>query len=190
MALFRETLLGVEFLHSHKWIHGDLKPENIGIRSLNPPQIVLLDLGSAIKIPSSGKIKPTPGCGGTVNYLASEREMDDYDEAVDIWSLGIVGFQLLHEHHPWRLAKNPWRRENLPTLKSNFESKYNSHIVQLKKAPADTFANLLLGMLRYPEAVSNPGRRITALEALQHPCWKGFNDDDDDGHPNKKARAN
>ncbi|WEW59610.1 hypothetical protein PRK78_005087 [Emydomyces testavorans] len=55
-ALFREALLGVNFLHSHGWIHADLKPENIGVRRRDPPQVVLLDLGSAIKIPSSGMV--------------------------------------------------------------------------------------------------------------------------------------
>lgn len=177
--MLKETLLGVEFLHKHEWIHGDLKPENIGIRSMDPPQIILLDLCSAIKIPASGKIQPTPGLGGTVAYLAPERETEAYDAAVDMWSLGVVGLESLHGCHPWLFQRNPWRQENLDILKPEFESKYNCCIERLKKAPVDGFDNLLLRMVRFPQALNNSDRRISAPEALHHPCWKEPSDDDD-----------
>lgn len=176
MDLFREALLGVEFLHSHGWLHRDLKPANIGVLCRDPPRIVLLDLGGAIHAGST-PVDPTPGCGGTVGYLAPERELQPYDCSVDVWAMGIIGYELLHGRHPWPLARNPWRQENLAQLRPHFESMYDREISRLAGKETVSFHNMLAQMLRHQWTSQDVGSRISLKEALSHPCWQARYDD-------------
>lgn len=52
--------------------------------------------------------------------------MDRYDHAVDIWSLGVVGFEMRYGRHPWKLARNPWRDDNedCESLRRAFSEEY------------------------------------------------------------------
>lgn len=109
MELYIEALRGLRYLHSNGFVHGDLKPTNIGI---NWKAAIILDVGSMIEVQPKGFIKSDPGCRGTIGFLAPEYEMGRYNEAVDVWSMGIILFMLTEGHHPWPLSKNPWRLEN------------------------------------------------------------------------------
>lgn len=106
--VFRDALLGVGILHNQRWLHSDLKPANIGIIG-SPPRAVLLDVGQASYLAPGATLDAKPGCGGTRNYLAPERELEAHDHLVDIWSLGVIGYELTYGYHPWRFALNPWR---------------------------------------------------------------------------------
>ena len=123
-TIFRDALLGLEFLHNNGWLHRDIKPCNIGILPSNPPRAILLDIGQAIFL--KDKLLPsTPGYGGTVHYLAPEREMSEYNHLVDVWSMAIIGFQLTYGYHPFMFAVNPWRPgETYERLRPDFQRKY------------------------------------------------------------------
>jgi serine/threonine protein kinase len=127
LDLFRSALQGVNFLHSNGWLHGDLKPANIGIHK---SQAILLDLGSAIRLGPGQLVPETPGCGGTKGYLAPEREMEEYGFPVDVWSMGVIGFEILHQTHPWHFVSNPWRRGH-EFLQPEFHEKYQQAMLQL-----------------------------------------------------------
>eukprot|EP00908_Phaeocystis_cordata_P010989 Transcript_21832.p2 GENE.Transcript_21832~~Transcript_21832.p2 ORF type:complete len:252 (+),score=139.02 Transcript_21832:354-1109(+) len=82
------------FLHEHHVIHRDLKPENI-----------LLDASNDVKIADFGWSTVTAGkrttfCG-TLDYLAPEMLGESYDYRVDIWSLGVLMFELLTGKAPF-----------------------------------------------------------------------------------------
>ncbi len=72
MHLFLDALKGVRFLHENNWLHGDLKPANIGIYG---DRAVLLDLGGTKPFSATKKVPHTPGVGGTIVYLAPEQEL-------------------------------------------------------------------------------------------------------------------
>jgi len=150
-VLFKQVLGGVAFLHRHGWMHRDLKPSNLGITSGSPPQAVILDFGHAMRRPASGYMVSTPGVGGTISYLAPEMEMGLYTETVDVWALGVVGWELMFGCHPWDYARNPWNM-NAPQvreLRALWISKYQSTTGLLQRCRSDTFDSLLGEMLRY-----------------------------------------
>ena len=76
------------FLHRHHVVHRDIKPENI-----------LLDADNNAKVADFGwstvtAHKRSTFCG-TLDYLAPEMLGESYDHRVDIWSLGVLMFELL-----------------------------------------------------------------------------------------------
>jgi serine/threonine protein kinase len=72
--------------------------------------VVLLDLDDAEESPFPGRYHPArPGTGGTIGWLAPEREMTGYNELADIWSIGVMAIEMIWGRHPWRQGKNPWR---------------------------------------------------------------------------------
>ena len=94
--MFKEVCKGVEYLHNKNIIHRDIKPENILID--HKGAVKLCDFGwSAVNRPSRKTF-----CG-TYEYMAPEIfENKKYNHKVDIWSLGILLFELLHGYSPFR----------------------------------------------------------------------------------------
>ncbi|OAA54692.1 Protein kinase-like domain protein [Cordyceps fumosorosea ARSEF 2679] len=126
-----EILGALQFLHSNRWMHGDLKPGNVGIRDPKADQleIVLIDMDEATPVPSTGKVQCNPESGGTLGWISPEREMADYDESCDLWSLGLLAVWLINDgRHPWKFSVNPWQSwkrgrtltESLPLLYEGF----------------------------------------------------------------------
>ncbi len=106
-TVFREALLAVKVLHDQHWLHGDLKPANIGLRG-KPPRAVLLDYGSSAYRRPGEELQPEFG-QGTLEYLAPEGELHQRDCSVDIWAMGVVGYELTYGRRPWSFPINPWR---------------------------------------------------------------------------------
>lgn len=130
--LFFDALCGINFLHKHNWLHGDIKPANIGIEG---NRAVLLDIGGAMHIPPGHKAQSNPGRGGTIWYLAPEREMRNYDKLVDIWALGIIGYELSYGYHPLKLKLNPWRRgPQYEALRPDYQHMYNDAMRHLQES--------------------------------------------------------
>jgi len=175
MCLFREAIQGVALMHSKDWVHRDLKPENIGATSTTA---VILDLGTAVKLPSSKKIQSTPGHVGTIPYLAPEMEWESfYDTGVDVWALGVVGYRLLttHGRHPWSFRTNPWSTvKGEDNDRSVFHGYYKVACDYLAAAGPNTIEELVLHMLRFGWSKVNQGNRITLAEALRHQGWREF----------------
>lgn len=75
-------------------MHRDIKPENIIFRNPSKDSVVITDFGLATKIDENYNIK-----SGTLGYMAPEilnlkHPQDKYDESCDIFSVGIIFFEL------------------------------------------------------------------------------------------------
>ena len=94
---FIQVLNAVYFLHENQIIHRDIKPENLLIGDNNT--IKLCDFGWAKQL----TLKNRSSFCGTVEYMAPEIiESENYDYSVDIWSLGILLYELLMGYSPFK----------------------------------------------------------------------------------------
>jgi serine/threonine protein kinase len=130
-GVFRDALLALKVMHDQGWLHRDLKPPNIGMIG-KPPRAILLDVGQATYLKPDATLDASPGCGGTLGYLAPERELQAYDQSVDIWAMGIIGYELIYGHHPWKFSSNPWRHEDEnEKMRPAFHQRYQEAIDQM-----------------------------------------------------------
>lgn len=89
--LFEQILDGVEFMHSHKLVHGDLKPDNILI---SDSIVKLTDFGTS-RLVEDMFVRSTDGAG-TWAYMAPEVAGSNIRYLnSDIYSLGVILYQLL-----------------------------------------------------------------------------------------------
>jgi serine/threonine protein kinase len=85
----------VQYLHENNILFRDLKTENIGLDEND--QVKLFDFGLCREVdPSQGKPYKLTGMIGSWFYMAPEVYYEKpYDESIDIFSLGIVMWQLV-----------------------------------------------------------------------------------------------
>ena len=103
-SIAEQCLAGVAAAHQHGIVHCDLKPENLMITPEGTLKI--LDFGFAQPTQKEGPAE-TLSCatvGGTPGYMAPEVLLGGApDERSDIFSLGIVLYEALAGHHPFRV---------------------------------------------------------------------------------------
>ena len=90
-------------LHREEIIHRDLKPENIMLidRKGDPDFVKLLDFGIA-RVQSFSHLTETGQVLGTISYMPPEVVSDAaISPAVDIYSLGIIAYEMLTQQKPF-----------------------------------------------------------------------------------------
>ena len=81
-------------LHEKGFLHGDVKPSNIGFTSEGSPK--LLDFGLAHAVDDAAMM------GGTLPYLSPEvLSGRPAEEADDVWSLSVVLYEMVAGRHPF-----------------------------------------------------------------------------------------
>jgi len=95
-AWFVQVVHALKAVHNLDYIYRDLKPENILVGE--DSTLKLADFGLARKL-SDGKVT---GVCGSYEYMAPEMlSMKTYDQSYDVYSLGILLFEILVGHTPF-----------------------------------------------------------------------------------------
>lgn len=100
LRLIRGIADGLAVYHDHDGIHRDIKPENILVHSDGTPKLADFGVGRCPRL-TQGNMTCT--ALGTPNYMAPEHRKNEACSKSDIYSLGIVLWELLH----WKRHINP-----------------------------------------------------------------------------------
>ena len=149
---------GLEYLHGQGIVHRDLKPENLVYATEgDQPDIKIIDFGMAKLKPKHVKMR-TENIG-TPKYLAPEvLKGQEYTEAVDVWSLGVILYILLGGYEPfYSNTQNPSEIERkIKAGRYAFDERYWSNISASAKGLIDSMLTV------------DPDERITIKQVLAH----------------------
>ena len=153
LELFYQILLPIAFIHKKGYAHRDLKPDNIVFREpISPdavPQPVLIDFALAA---NGAEERVIVANSYTLEYASPERVLRsmgienapvDNVQAADIWSLGIILYEILAGHNLLKGNKENIRttiiREQLmpsfPNIGEEYELLIQFVTAMLKKEP-------------------------------------------------------
>ena len=163
-TLFIQILNALCFLHENNLLHRDIKPENILIHNKN--EIKLCDFGTC----NENFIGNRNTICGTFEYMAPEIIKEkSYDKSVDIWSLGIVLYELTHGFTPFNMKFNGNKKYD-EIIKELILNKYDFN-KGLIRFVSESCLNLIKSMIEY-----NPIKRIKMREILKDEFILKFND--------------
>ncbi|KAI6652364.1 Serine /threonine protein kinase [Oopsacas minuta] len=158
-----ELSLGLFFLHRKGIIYRDMKPENVMVD--HEGHLKLVDFGLCKEGIWNGQTTTDTFCG-TLDYMAPEILMrKDYDCGVDLWSLGIFMYEMLHGDIPFYDANE--ERQLKKMLKG-----IPSYPTTISRKGAGLISNLLK-----INATERIGYSLTdgVAEFRKHPFFEGLN---------------
>jgi eukaryotic-like serine/threonine-protein kinase len=179
LAIAIQCAAGLDAAHRGGIQHRDIKPENILLT--RSEQVKILDFGVARRLPGDTEgttvdSLASDGFIGTVIYMAPEViEQRPSDNRADIFSMGVVFYEALTGHHPFRgptffdTCQRILKHMPAPVGKTNAEASQKLDAIiarMLAKRPADRYASaadVLADLQEVQSELDATHRAITAL---------------------------
>ncbi|CAL4145220.1 unnamed protein product [Meganyctiphanes norvegica] len=177
-SLIHQVIEGVDFLHSNRVIHRDLKPQNILVNHAG--RVKIADFGLARIYDFNMRLTTTVV---TLWYRAPEVLLSNsYATPVDVWSCGCIFAELFRRRPIFEgrtegdqlqiifdvigtPLENEWPRD-VSLLRSNFRYHAPKPLQDVVPEITSDAADLMQKMLKF-----KPDCRISALEAKNHPYF-------------------
>mmetsp|Transcript_49504 Transcript_49504/g.117832 ORF Transcript_49504/g.117832 Transcript_49504/m.117832 type:complete len:398 (-) Transcript_49504:179-1372(-) len=190
-----DLLRALKYIHSAGVVHRDVKPANILLSSAC--DVKLADFGWARSVPVPGDESVMTDYAATRWYRAPEMLLGGrfYSTPVDMWALGciVAEMRLRHPLLPGTCTMNMMDRilelfgKPLPSDIQAMEAIHDKYFQSVEpEPPRQTIAGLFpndplefVDMLQLLLQV-HPEKRMTADEAMNHPCVAAFHNPDDD----------
>jgi len=165
------VLLGIakalEFAEKNKVIHCDVKPDNIMLNK--PDEAKLADLGIA-KQTKGGSFEQNGKVFGSPDYVAPEQAKGDaIDNRVDIYSLGVTGYEILSGRVPFT------GNSSKEIIKKHIYEKPKPLTELVSKLPEDIWTVISKMMAKTAnDRFASGTELVEALAALVHRAESGF----------------
>ena len=96
LSFIYQIICGLKYLYKNNILHRDIKPQNILVSG---DKIKICGFGFAKNLAKNDLISTF--CGSPL-YMAPEiLKIGEYTEKSDIWSLGVIIYEILHKKHPY-----------------------------------------------------------------------------------------
>ncbi|XP_070509331.1 myosin light chain kinase 2, skeletal/cardiac muscle-like [Chironomus tepperi] len=153
-CFIRQICDAIEYMHSKRIIHLDLKPENVLCLSKQGNRIKIIDFGFARRYDPNKNLQVM---FGTAEFSAPEVVLfEDIGPFTDMWSIGVICYVLLSGLSPFVGADDYETMTNVSFAKYSFE--YAS-FDQISPVAKDFIEKLL---------VKESSKRMKAKNALKH----------------------
>lgn len=166
--VIKQTLRALAFMHGERFMHKDLKPQNIMMVDKMSSSIKLIDFGLAeLFEPDETKAQVW---GGTLLYAAPEGFGQGLEMKSDVWSAGVILYNLITGTYPFMETWPPppgkdqaWWESGTRTA---IETETHRHHPNLTNGcVSEDCVDLMCAMLS-----KDPRRRPDAAKCLEH-CW-------------------
>jgi serine/threonine-protein kinase len=115
LRLFQSICAAVQFAHRNLVVHRDIKPNNILVDTEGSPRLLDFGIAKLLNRDLAGEAATATSFGMTPEYASPEQIRGGHiTTATDVYSLGVVLYELLTGRHPYRLAT----RQPLEVLKA------------------------------------------------------------------------
>jgi len=157
--IVRQIVSAVAYLHEHGIAHRDLKPENLLTSGDGDSEVIkIADFGFSKNF---GEDKLKTSCGSP-GYVAPEvLTNEDYDNSVDMWSVGVIIYILLCGYPPFYADNAPALFKKIMEVKYDFDDPSWEHVSEDAK---ELIRHLL---------VKEPAKRYTAKQCAENPWVQG-----------------
>ena len=162
--VLREVADALAYAHAHGVVHRDVKPDNV-LLDRESGRAVVTDFGIARAAEGDGRLTVTGVAVGTPAYMSPEQALGerDVDGRSDVYSLGVVGYEMLS-------GGRPFAADNTPAMLMKQLAEQARPLLDLRPdAPRNLVAAIERAMLkdrraRWPDA--GAFRDALAAEAL------------------------
>jgi predicted Ser/Thr protein kinase len=132
LELVMQICTALQFAHDEKIVHRDIKPENILITKKGQVKIADFGLAKLLGGQPDTSLTASQMVMGTVNYMAPEQRQNtkDVDHRADIYSLGVVFYEML-------TGEVPMGRFDAPSKKVQIDVRLDEVVLHaLEREPA------------------------------------------------------